>query len=290
MSADIVGAFDALDLKLVSQGWHRLSDWWQETLARFIRSGRRQLVVRAGRRAGKSSSLVRFAVAWGLLVPHRISIGDIGWVTFLSVSREEASSRMRTVTAALDALGVGYSPAGDGAIIVNNTRIGFRVLAATAAASVGWTSVCIIADEVARWRNADGANPASEVLAALRPSMANQPLARIILSSSPVSTFDAHYAAFELGETDHQVVAFAESWIANPTKRSGDANTLRSPPPSQTKRCGQQRSKPFARAPLPWRSRRPPRWTNSPPRIGACSRVGGSPRPWTQQPGATCGL
>lgn len=45
--------FVALDRALVAKGFHPTSPWWLETLARFYASGRRQLVIRAGRRAGK---------------------------------------------------------------------------------------------------------------------------------------------------------------------------------------------------------------------------------------------
>jgi hypothetical protein len=47
--------------------------------------------------------------------------------------------------------------------------------------------------------------------------MATQPEARIILSSSPYATLDAHYDAFERGDDDFQVVAHAPTWVANPT-------------------------------------------------------------------------
>lgn len=194
-----------------------LSPWWREALIRFYASGRRQLVLRVGRRGGKSSTLCRVAILEALYGEHRIPPGDIGIVGVVSVSVPEASQRLRTIRAILDTLGVKYKPT-DGGIELIDRPVAFRVFAASLAAVVGGTWICAICDEVARWRDADsGANPAREVLASLRPTMATQANAKIFLSSSPLSTLDAHYDAFELGETENQLVAYAPSWMANPT-------------------------------------------------------------------------
>lgn len=56
----------ALDRALVAKGWHALSPWWVDTFAGFLSSGCKQLVLRVGRRGGKSSSLARFAVVFVL--------------------------------------------------------------------------------------------------------------------------------------------------------------------------------------------------------------------------------
>lgn len=208
----------ALDRALVAHGWPALSPWWRETFARFLASGRRQLVVRAGRRAGKSSSLCRLAVAFALAYDTRqIPPGDVGTIAFVSTTRSEASQRLRTIRAMLDAIGVAWRPT-DGGLELVDRPIVFRVFACTIASVSGFTSILVVADEVAKWRDAEtGANPATEVLAALRPTMATQPDARIVLSSSPLGPADAHARAFAEGETDHQIVAFAQSWTANPT-------------------------------------------------------------------------
>jgi hypothetical protein len=47
--------------------------------------------------------------------------------------------------------------------------------------------------------------------------MATQPKARIFLSSSPLGRLDAHAAAFDEGDTDRQLTAFAATWTANPS-------------------------------------------------------------------------
>ena len=69
MSAKVslLARFDALDRALVAAGFPPTSPWWRRELERFLRSGRRRWVIRAGRRAGKSSTLCRLAVAVALL-------------------------------------------------------------------------------------------------------------------------------------------------------------------------------------------------------------------------------
>jgi hypothetical protein len=115
----------------------------------------------------------------------------------------------------------------DGGIQLIERPVGFKVYTATIRGVSGFTGICVICDEVAKWRDADtGANPAKEVLASVRPTMATMPLARIVLSSSPMGKLDAHAAAFEEGEDDFQIVDFAPTWVANPTITEDDTRKL----------------------------------------------------------------
>ena len=213
----MIEAFDRQDERLTEEGFPPTSPWWHATVARFYRSGRKSLVARVGRRGGKSSTLCRLAVNEALHGAHRIPPGDTGFVAFVSVKRGEAMARLRTISAILDALHVPYSQTGD-TITLSDRPIAFRVFTASVAGVSGPTCICAICDEVSKWRDADtGANPATEVLASLRPTMATMPNARMVLSSSPLGLFDAHAKAFELGDTDEQIVAAAPTWVANPT-------------------------------------------------------------------------
>lgn len=208
----------ALDAALVSKGWPPLSPWWQYTLTRFVESNRRQLVLRVGRRGGKSSSLVRFAVAFALSFDvSQIPPGDVGVIAFISTRQDEASQRLRTIKSALDAINVRWRPI-DGGVELVGRPIAFKVFPASIAGVSGFTAILVVADEVSKWRDAEsGANPATDVLAAVRPTMATQSAARMILSSSPLTNDDAHARAFDAGDTDHQITALATSWEANPT-------------------------------------------------------------------------
>jgi hypothetical protein len=225
MSA-ILRHLPTLERALVAKGFPEMSAWWRATVTRFYRSARRQLVLRVGRRGGKSSTLCRLAVLEALYGGHVVAPGDVGVVAIVSVSLAEAGQRLRTVKAVLDALSVKWKPC-EGGIELVGRPVAFRVFAASVAGVVGFTCIGAICDEVARWRDADtGANPATEVLASLRPTLAGQAHARIFLSSSPLGTLDAHAVAFDAGESDFQAVAFAETWVARPTLTEAETRAL----------------------------------------------------------------
>src|SRR5690606_29101698 len=122
--------------------------------------------------AGKSSSLCLFAVAFALAYDvSQIPPGDVGVVAFISTTRDEASQRLRTIRAILDALRIAYRPIEHGIELVGR-RIVFKVFPASIAGVSGFTAILVVCDEVAKWRDADtGANPATDVLAAVRPTM-----------------------------------------------------------------------------------------------------------------------
>lgn len=173
-------------------------------------------MLRVGRRGGKSSTLCRVAVLEGLFGDHSIPNGDVGVCAFVSLSRDEAGQRLRTIKAILDALGVTYRPIEHG-VELEGRPICFKTFVATVAGVSGFTCICAVADEVSKWRDADsGANPATEVLGSFRPTMATQRNAKMFLSSSPLGPDDAHAVAFSEGETAFQCIAAAPTWIAHP--------------------------------------------------------------------------
>lgn len=216
----------ALDSELVRAGFPPLSPWWRSTLVRFLRSGRRRLVLRVGRRGGKSSSVSRLVVLLALFGEWKIPPGDVGVVAFVSVSRDEASQRLRTIRSILNALKVGHRPIENG-VELTDRSIAFKVFAATVASVSGPTCIAIVGDELAKWRDADsGANPATEVLAALRPTTATQKNAVEVLCSSPLSNEDAHAKAFDEGDNARQLTAAAPTWLANPTITEAETRDL----------------------------------------------------------------
>ena len=222
----VIGRLDALEAALAATGFPPLSPWWRDVVTDFYLSDARQLVLRCGRRAGKSSTLCRIAVLEGLYGEHDVPPGDVGIVGCVSVNRDESASRLRTIKAILDALGVPYRER-DGSVELTRRRVVFKSFAATLGGVVGGTWIAAICDEVARWRDADSnANPASEVLGSLRPTLATMPNARLFLSSSPLGTEDAHAKAFDAGNSDFQRVAHAPTWLANPTLSEADCRKL----------------------------------------------------------------
>lgn len=226
---EILARLVEVDARLVAQGFPPISDWWMSTFRSWYLAGPRQLVARVGRRGGKSSSLSRLGVVEGLYGHHDVPPGDLGTVAIVSTRRDEAAKRLRTITAILDALGEEYKPMPGGAVGVEivGRRVAFQVFAASIAGVSGFTGIFVLADEVAKWLDSDtGANPATEVLASIRPTMATQPNARIVLISSPMGMLDAHYDAFEAGDSEFQVTAYAPTWEANPTLTEADTRAL----------------------------------------------------------------
>lgn len=214
---DLYARLREQDEQLRARGFPPISAWWLKALRRFYGSGRRQLVLRVGRRGGKSSTLCRVAVCEALHGRHDVTPGDVGVFAFFSVSMKEARGRLRTIMDILDALGVGYERAGD-EVRLAHRPVAIRVYAANARTGVGFTSIGAVYDELSRWRDeSTGANPATEVLRSTKPAMATMPAAHRFLCSSPFSTLDAHYEAMEQGDTEEQCVDEAPTWEANPT-------------------------------------------------------------------------
>ena len=206
--------FDAMDERLVQKGFHRTSIWWRREFERFLRSGRRRWVIRAGRRAGKSSFLCRLAVAWALWGPWSVPGGDVADIPFVSVDRDEAASRIRTIRDIVKALDLAAEIRTEEIELADRACI-FRVETCSVT-SVGFTAIMVVGDEMARWLSKD-ANPAAEVMGSIRPTMATQELAFEVCSSSPWGEDDYHCQLFDLGEDGHQLVSFAATWTANPS-------------------------------------------------------------------------
>ncbi len=223
---DMMQQLDKLDVVLMSKGFPQISDWWRDTFRRWYTSGKKQLTVRCGRRGGKSSSFCRLAVCEALYNEHKIPPGDVGVVAVVSARRTEALERLRTIRAILDALGEEYTAKVE-SIELKSRPVVFAIYTASIAGVSGFTAIFVLCDEVAKWRDAaTGANPANEVIGSIRPTLATQRNAKIALSSSPMGKLDAHALAFADGETALQCVAYAPTWIANPSVTEEETRAL----------------------------------------------------------------
>jgi hypothetical protein len=213
----VVAGLRRMEEVLVPAGMPPISAWWWETIERFYASGKREAVIRAGRGAGKSTTTCRVAVAEALFGDHPLAPGDIGSIPIISVKQQDAKDRLSTIETILKLLGEGYSKVGD-SIRLHRRAIEFRVSVASLQSSVGATALFIFCDEVAYWRDADtGANPATKVLATIRPTMRARANSHLWMVSAPLGQLDAHATAYAEGETARQVVAFAPTWVGNPT-------------------------------------------------------------------------
>lgn len=181
-------------------------------------------------------------LVWGA---HEVPAGDTGVVAVVSVDRGEAKGRLRTIAAMLEALGiyddrkrVGSTAHGVTSCKVGAERIDIelesgqsravQVFTGTVGGVSGFTGICLLLDEVSKWKDKDtGANPGTEVIRSIRPTIATQPRAVLVASSSPWGESDAHAELIAMGNTERQrVTECAESregmhnvptWVANPT-------------------------------------------------------------------------
>lgn len=224
--ADLFAAYAGLDRSLVTAGFVPTSDWWLAQLRRFFSRRLRRWIIRVGRRGGKSSTLCRLAVMVALFGEWSVPKGDVAVIAIVSVKTDEAAARLRTIKSILTALGLKFDERGTEIELRGERPCLFKVFPCNVD-SVGFTSVLVIGDEVARWESRDtGANPAQEVIGSLAPTMATQPTAFMVLSSSPWSTDDYHATCFDQGDTAHQLASFAPTWVANPTITEEETHAL----------------------------------------------------------------
>ena len=220
--------FGLWDLMTQRHGWPARSEWWANVLTDAERSGTRQRVIRKPRRIGASTVVAPLiAVCEALHGQHNVPPNDVGYFLFFSVKKDEAAKRLRGIATVLDAIGEPYSEAGD-TIELKHRPIAFKVQPASFRTAVGDTSIGIWCDEVARWLDADsGANPATEVLASVRPTLATMPNAKIWLVSSPLGVLDAHAVAFDAGDSSAQRTYWCRgTWLANPSVTEDDCRAL----------------------------------------------------------------
>ena len=204
---------------LVANGFPPMPTWWRREIARFYRSGKRRWVVSKGRRVYASTCIApRLGTAEMLFGEHPWLTGTPPLVyAFLSVARDEASKRLRGVSAILDMIGEPYAVKGDSIELLNRPAI-FTIVTANFRTSVGDTVAFAWLDELSRWRDSEtGANPAGLLVGSLAPALATLPDAKMFLVSSPLSKDDYHARAFSQGETDAQCVSHGSTWEINPT-------------------------------------------------------------------------
>ena len=224
---EFLAHYDALDATLVLAGFPPTSPWWRSRIARFLTSGRSRWVLRVGRRGGKSSTLSRLLCAWMLWGPWTIPPGDTAMIAIVSVDREEAAKRLVTIVAILEALGVTHEKKAQAyEIHVPERRAAFAVKTCSLTGTVGFTSIAIFCDEQAKWNTKeDGANPAAQVMATLRPTMLTQPLAFEIDCSAPWGTDDYHAKLCADGDTAAQIYDHGATWEANPSPEATKERT-----------------------------------------------------------------
>jgi hypothetical protein len=129
-----------------------------------------------GRRGGKSRAIAVLAAYLACLVDYQdiLAPGERASVLVMSASVWQAGKILQYLNGVFNAVsafrGLVEASTDDG--IKLNNHIDLEIRAASFRTSRGGTSVAAICDEIAFWRNEATANPDSEILASIRPSLA----------------------------------------------------------------------------------------------------------------------
>ena len=156
----------------------------------YVPAERKEAAFICGRRSGKDDKLAaNVAIYESLFREHKLSKGERGFVALLSATREQAKVTYDYIRGKLEASPVLRSlidgePRADEIDLVNRTSI--SVQPANFRSIRGRSVLCGICSEIAFWRDLEtNANPAGEILRALRPSLTTFPNSKLILISSP---------------------------------------------------------------------------------------------------------
>jgi hypothetical protein len=176
-----------------------------------------------GRRGAKSRILGLISVWLSCFhdnTPH-LAPGEFGYVQVIAADRDQAKSILNYIKAFLAEVPMlsrliqaetQWSITLSNRIIIQITTNSFRRVR-------GRTVVAALCDEIAFWQSDDSANPDTEVISAIKPSMITIPDSMLLCASSPYSRrgvlFNAHASHF--GKDDDPVLVFqAATNIVNP--------------------------------------------------------------------------
>jgi hypothetical protein len=237
---DLPETFKQMNATLENSGFYKMTDWWTRVISRIYMFPRPRIVIRAGRRGGKSSSLARYTCHEALYAGFEAPKGD--WLVYPLICQDKrtATDRLESCSQILEALGYtdknGATKTTAQEIKFPDFRKTIRCVTCTPAAVVGMTCFGSTGDEVTRWRDSNDREIAAEVLKSLAPSMLTMTPkgARLVLISSPMGQKDEHAKAFALGTTEHQLVFYAPTWIANTSPEASKEATRSIEPDYQT--------------------------------------------------------
>ena len=175
-----------------------------------------------GRRGGKS--FISSVIACYLALFHDwsgyLSPGEIAWVMVIATDRIQARVILNYIK------GILQLPIFKKMVLKDleweirlNNRVAIAIKTCDYRTLRGYTVAAAICDEIAFWR-AEGANPANEILTALRPAMATVPGSMLLGISTPYNRVGPLYEAFrdKYGKEDPDSLIWRASTSAmNPT-------------------------------------------------------------------------
>lgn len=176
-----------------------------------------------GRRGGKSFIVALIAVFLACFRDYRpfLGPGETGVVMVTATDRKQARVILRYVTALLNAVPMLATmiERQDSESIDLNNRVNIEITTASYRTIRGYTVVAALCDEIAFWRSEDSANPAEEILAALRPAMSTIPGALLLALSTPYRRSGPLYDAYRqhYGQDSPVLVVQADTRTMNPS-------------------------------------------------------------------------
>ena len=182
-----------------------------------------QLDAVVGRRGGKTRAAATLTGYLAACVDHRdvLAPGERGVIPLMAASTQQAANAFAfvrgTFETAPNLIDLVIGSTSDTLSLL--TGIDIQVRPASFRTIRGLTCVAALCDEIAFWRSEDTANPDSQVLQAIRPSLATTG-GPLICISSPHAKRGELYNTFKrhFGPEGHPLVlvAKAPSWVMNP--------------------------------------------------------------------------
>ncbi len=176
-----------------------------------------------GRRGGKSFIVALIAVFLACFKDYRpyLGPGERGVLMIIATDRKQARVIMRYILALIEQVPMlkhmvirqdSESLDLDNMVSIEITTASYRTIR-------GYTVISALCDEISFWRSEDSANPAEEILAALRPAMSTIPGALLIGLGTPYKRsgplYDAHKRHY--GQDSPVLVIQADTRTMNPT-------------------------------------------------------------------------
>jgi hypothetical protein len=192
----------------------------------------REAYVIAGRRSGKSfiSSIIAVYLAAFKNWKQYLNFGEKGWIFIIATDRAQAKIIKGYISGILHS-----NPSFKNLIdrelqweIELKNGVGIAVKTCNYRTIRGYTVLAAICEEIAFWRDEYSANPAKEILTALRPSLSTIPESLLIGISTPYSRFgylwEQYESYFGIGERGTPLVWRAATKTMNPTIDEGLIN------------------------------------------------------------------
>ena len=149
----------------------------------------REAALVIGRRGGKSRILALAAVFLACFRDYRpfLAAGERATIAIIAADRKQARSIFRFIQGLLAAVPMlaELIEAETGETITLSNRVTIEIATASFRNTRGYTYAAVLGDELAFWRDDSGANPDSEIIAAVRPGLATIPGSMLLMASSP---------------------------------------------------------------------------------------------------------